>query len=131
MGYKILIVDDDKSITEYLTLELKECCSELEVICENEGYLALNRIMVGDIDLLLTDIAMPDMDGYELYSRTKEFNEEIPIIMMTGFGYDPDHVVVKSRKAGLQDVIFKPFNVQKLTEKIKKRIMGAEYVQNK
>ena len=124
MGHRILIVDDDVSITNYLKIELRECCSELEVICENEGYLALNRIMSGGIDLLLTDIAMPDMDGYELYSRTKEFDEDMPIIMMTGFGYDPDHVVVKSRKAGLQDVIFKPFNIKKLTDKIKKRILG-------
>jgi len=124
MGYKILIVDDDKSITSYLKMELQECCSELEVICENSGYQALQHIMSGDIDLLLTDIAMPDMDGYELYARTKEFNENIPIIMMTGFGYDPDHVVVRSKEAGLQDVVFKPFNIQKLTEKIKKRILG-------
>jgi len=125
MGHRILIVDDDISITDYLKMELQECCSELEVICENEGYLALKRIMTGGIDLLLTDIAMPDMDGYELYSRAKEFNEDLPIIMMTGFGYDPDHVVVKSRKAGLQDVVFKPFDIQKLTDKIKKRILGA------
>ena len=124
MGHRILIVDDDITITEYLKMELEECCSELEVICENEGYLALNRIMSGGIELLLTDIAMPDMDGYELYSRAKEYNEDLPIIMMTGFGYDPDHVVVKSRKAGLQDVIFKPFNIKKLTDKIKKRILG-------
>ncbi len=124
MGHRILIVDDDVSITDYLKIELEECCSELEVICENEGYLALNRIMTGGIDLLLTDIAMPDMDGYELYSRAKEYNEHLPIIMMTGFGYDPDHVVVKSRKAGLQDVIFKPFDIQKLTDKIKKHILG-------
>ncbi len=125
MGHRILIVDDDISITDYLKMELQECCSELEVICENEGYLALKRIMTGGIDLLLTDIAMPDMDGYELYSRAKEFNEDLPIIMMTGFGYDPDHVVVKSRKAGLQDVVFKPFDIQKLTDKIKKRILGV------
>ena len=124
MGHRILIVDDDVSITDYLKIELEECCSELEVICENEGYSALNRIMTGGIDLLLTDIAMPDMDGYELYSRAKEHNENLPIIMMTGFGYDPDHVVVKSRKAGLQDVIFKPFDIQKLTDKIKKHILG-------
>lgn len=124
MGHKILIVDDDKSITNYLKIELQECCSELEVVCENEGYQALKRIMSGDIDLLLTDIAMPDMDGYELYARTKEINENIPIIMMTGFGYDPNHVVVKSKKAGLEDVIFKPFNMQKLTDKIRKRILG-------
>lgn len=124
MCHRILIVDDDITITEYLKMELEECCSELEVICENEGYLALNRIMSGGIELLLTDIAMPDMDGYELYSRAKEYNEDLPIIMMTGFGYDPDHVVVKSRKAGLQDVIFKPFDIKKLTDKIKKRILG-------
>ena len=124
MGHRILIVDDDILITDYLKIELEECCFELEVICENEGYLALNRIMTGGIDLLLTDIAMPDMDGYELYSRAKEYNEQLPIIMMTGFGYDPDHIVVKSRKAGLQDVIFKPFDIQKLTDKIKKYLLG-------
>lgn len=124
MGHRILIVDDDKSITSYLKLELQECCSELEVICENAGYQALKRVMSGGIDLLLTDIAMPDMDGYELYSRTKEINEKMPIIMMTGFGYDPDHVVVRTKKAGLQDVVFKPFNMKKLTDKIKKRILG-------
>jgi two-component system, sensor histidine kinase SagS len=124
MGHRILIVDDDILITDYLKIELEECCFELEVICENEGCLALNRIMTGGIDLLLTDIAMPDMDGYELYSRAKEYNEQLPIIMMTGFGYDPDHIVVKSRKAGLQDVIFKPFDIQKLTDKIKKYLLG-------
>jgi len=124
MGHRILIVDDDVSITDYLKIELEECCSELEVICENEGYLALNRIMTGGIDLLLTDIAMPDMDGYELYSRAKEYSEHLPIIMMTSFGYDPDHIVVKSKQAGLQDVIFKPFDIKKLTDKIKKRILG-------
>ena len=124
MGHRILIVDDEVSITDYLKMELEECCPDLEVICENEGYLALNRIMAGGIDLLLTDIAMPDMDGYELYSRAKELNEYLPIIMMTGFGYDPDHIVVKSRKSGLQDVIFKPFDIKKLTDKIKKHILG-------
>ena len=124
MGHRILIVDDEVSITDYLKMELEECCPDLEVICENEGYLALNRIMAGGIELLLTDIAMPDMDGYELYSRAKELNEDLPIIMMTGFGYDPDHIVVKSRKSGLQDVIFKPFDIKKLTDKIKKHILG-------
>ncbi|MCF7857784.1 MAG: response regulator [Candidatus Cloacimonetes bacterium] len=124
MNYKILIVDDDISVTNYLKIELEQCCPELDIICVNKGYAALNRVMAGGIDLLLTDIAMPDMDGYELYSRVKETNRELPIIMMTGFGYDPDHVVVKSRKAGLEDVIFKPFDVKKLTEKIKKMVKG-------
>ena len=124
MASKVLIVDDEVSVTDYLKMVLGECENDFEIICENTGYEALNRIMRGGIDLLITDIAMPDMDGYELYSRTKEYDENLPIIMMTGFGYDPDHVVVKSRKDGLKDVIFKPFDIQKLSEMIKERIFG-------
>ncbi|HHE37360.1 MAG TPA: response regulator [Candidatus Cloacimonetes bacterium] len=122
MEKRILVVDDEIEVTEYLKLELEECSRDWRVICKNSGYEALREIMEGNIDLLLTDIAMPDMDGYELYARIKELNEKIPIIMMTGFGYDPNHAVVKSRKAGLQDVIFKPFDIKKLFEMIKKRM---------
>ncbi len=121
---KILVVDDEKSVTEYLKLELEECCPDLEVITQNTGYEALNRLMQGDINLLLTDIAMPDMDGYELFSRAKDYDENLPIIMTTGFGYDPGHVVLKSRQDGLQDVLFKPFETKKLFDLIKKRAMG-------
>ncbi|RLC51303.1 MAG: response regulator [Candidatus Cloacimonadota bacterium] len=119
---RILVVDDEKNVTDYLKLELEESSDDLEVIAKNSGYEALNELMKGNIDLLLTDIAMPDMDGYELYSRARELNENLPIIMMTGFGYDPNHAVVKSKKAGLQDVIFKPFDINKLLDMINKRI---------
>jgi len=121
---KILVVDDEKAVTDYVKMELEDCCQDMEVICRNSGYEALNQIMQGDIALLITDIAMPDMDGYELYSRAKDYNKKLPIIMMTGFGYDPNHAVVKSRKEGLQDVIFKPFDSQKLFALIKKRLAG-------
>lgn len=124
MSSKVLIVDDERSVTEYLKMELEDSDNDFEIICSNAGYEALSLIMRGDIDLLLTDIAMPDMDGYELYSRTKEYDENLPVIMMTGFGYDPGHAVVKSKKDGLRDVIFKPFNILKLNEMIKKRIAG-------
>jgi DNA-binding NtrC family response regulator len=121
---KILIVDDETSVTQYLKLELEDCCPDLEVITKNTGYEALNRLMQGDIKLLLTDIAMPDMDGYELFSRAKDYDGNLPIVMMTGFGYDPGHAVVKSRRDGLEDILFKPFETQKLFDLIKKRVMG-------
>ena len=121
---KILVVDDDKTVTDYVQMELEDCCKDMEIICRNSGYEALSLIMQGDISLLLTDIAMPDMDGYELYSRVKEYDDKLPVIMMTGFGYDPNHAVVKSRKDGLQDVIFKPFDTQHLFDLIKKRLAG-------
>ncbi len=119
----ILIVDDEKNVTDFLVEELRECCSQYyNVITKNSGYEALKVIFQGEVDLLLTDIAMPDMDGYELYSRAKEYNEDLPIVMMTGFGYDPNHAVVKSRKAGLKNVVFKPFDMSKLIAILKKNL---------
>ena len=114
MKKNILIVDDEVDVTDYLKIELNDHCEDFEIITKNSGYEALKVIFQGNVDLLLTDIAMPDMDGYELYSRAKECNDDLPIIMMTGFGYDPNHAVVKSRKAGLKNVIFKPFDIKKL-----------------
>lgn len=120
----VLVVDDEASVTEYLKLDLEEHNPNIKVICQNTGYEALKEIMEGSVDLLLTDIAMPDMDGYELYSRAKDYDKNLTIIMMTGFGYDPGHAVVKSREDGLRDVVFKPFDIQKLSDLIQKRIRG-------
>ncbi|MDY6915473.1 MAG: response regulator [Candidatus Cloacimonadota bacterium] len=122
MATRILVVDDEKNVLEYLKMELEEANEDFEVITALTGYQALKYIFNNGIGLLLTDIAMPDMDGYELFKRIREHNENIPIIMMTGFGYDPDHVLVNTKKAGLQDVIFKPFDIKKLIKLIKKRL---------
>ena len=111
---RILIVDDEANVTDYLRYELEDYNPNWEIISINSGLKALQLIMEDNADLLLTDIAMPDMDGYELFSRTKEIRPNLPIIMMTGFGYDPNHAVVKSRKKGLRDIVFKPFNMVEL-----------------
>ena len=111
---RILIVDDEANVTDYLRYELEDYNPNWEIISINSGLKALQLIMEDNVDLLLTDIAMPDMDGYELFSRTKEIRPNLPIIMMTGFGYDPNHAVVKSRKKGLRDIVFKPFNMVEL-----------------
>jgi YesN/AraC family two-component response regulator len=59
----VLVVDDEASVTEYLKLDLEEHNPNIKIICQNSGYEALKEIMKGSINLLLTDIAMPDMDG--------------------------------------------------------------------
>lgn len=114
MSTRILIVDDEIHITEFLEDELSEKYPDFEILTRNSGLEALKVVNEGGVDLLLTDIAMPDLDGYELYSRAKQLHATLPVIMMTGFGYDPNHAVVKSRQDGLKDVIFKPFKLQKL-----------------
>jgi DNA-binding NtrC family response regulator len=111
---RILITDDEQDILDLLKGELTEADESFQIILENSGYNALNHIRANEVDLLITDIGMPDMDGYELYKKTKELYPKMPIIMMTGFGYDPNHTVVNAKKAGLKDVIFKPFDMPKL-----------------
>ncbi|MDD3051580.1 MAG: response regulator, partial [Candidatus Cloacimonetes bacterium] len=117
----IVVVDDEIVITENIRDELAKC-NELNVICCQSGYEALNTLISEHVDLVITDIAMPDMNGYQLYSRIQELHESLPVIMMTGFGYDPNHAVVKAKTDGLRDVVFKPFNYPHLIELIKIRL---------
>jgi DNA-binding NtrC family response regulator len=118
---KVLIVDDEPLITSYAKQELEMRNKSISVITKSNGYEALQEIMTGGIHLLLTDIAMPDMDGYELFSRARELRENLPVIMMTGFGWDPNHAIVKAKQDGLHDVFFKPLDYDSLIKKIMER----------
>ncbi len=53
----------------------------------------------------LVDIRLPDLDGYEAFKRLREVQPNVPIILMTGFGWDPTHSIVKARQEGLQTVL--------------------------
>jgi len=117
---KILITDDEQEILDLLRGELTDADKNFEVLLAGSGYQSLSYLQNEQINLLITDIAMPDMDGYELYKRAKEIRPSLPIIMMTGFGYDPNHTVVNAKKLGLKDVIFKPFELEKLLSLIYK-----------
>jgi len=116
----ILIVDDEQDTLDFLSYVLPK--RNYKVITVDNGFDALQTIREQHVDLVLSDIAMPDMDGYELYSQIRNFGDTIPIVMMTGFGYDPNHVLVKAKKDGLHDIIFKPFEVDDLIHMIKKAI---------
>ena len=120
---KVIVVDDEIDIVDFLKSEIEEYDENIEVICFNNGLDAFYHIQQNNCNLLITDIAMPDMDGFELYSRVSELRPNLPIIMMTGFGYDPNHTVVNAKKAGLKDVIFKPFDMNKLMALIYQRII--------
>ena len=56
---------------------------------------------------MLSDVVMPNMDGHELYLRVTEEHPELPVLMMTAFHYDKDHIIKRSRMEGLEGVIFK------------------------
>ena len=126
----ILIVDDEADILDVLKQEIAEINKNFQIFISTSGYEALNILRNNQIDVLITDIAMPDMDGDELHKRAKDLFPDLPIIMMTGFGYDPNHVVVNARKSGLKEVILKPFETEKLIDIIYKEleVMNGENV---
>ncbi len=122
MSKIICIVDDEEELVENLKIEISDLRPDWEVHSFSDGLKALQKIMKGEVDVVITDIAMPDMDGYELFWRIKDYDDKIPVIMMTGFGYDPNHVLVRAKVDGLKDVIFKPFDVEKLVKLIDRKL---------
>ena len=70
----------------------------------------------------LVDIRLPDLDGYEAFRRLREVQPQTPIVLMTGFGYDPTHSIVKARQQGLKSVLYKPFRVDQLLDEIEKNV---------
>lgn len=118
----ICIVDDEEGLIVNLKLQLEASRPQWKVLGFNNGLDALKEIIGGGIDLVITDIAMPDMDGYELFWRIKDHAPGLPVIMMTGFGYDPNHVLVRAKTDGLQDILFKPFDIAKLIALIESKL---------
>jgi PAS domain S-box-containing protein len=116
-GVRILIVDDDLGICS--TLEELLTAAGCRVETSNDGVEALRRIEGSEFDIVLTDVVMPNMDGYELYQEIRERFPALPVLMMTAFHYDKDHIIKRSRIEGLEGVIFKkPVDPERLREVI-------------
>src|SRR5262249_4219776 len=81
------------------------------------GREAIDRMRREKFDLVLSDVVMPEMDGYELFQAARREAPGTPVVLMTAFYYDQDHVIKRSRLEGLDGVIFKkPVNPQRLVK---------------
>jgi PAS domain S-box-containing protein len=116
-GIRVLIVDDDLGICQSVKeiLEAAGCV----VSTAHDGAAGLRCVESTPLDLVLSDVVMPEMDGYELYTAIRKTHPELPVLMMTGFHYDREHVIKRSRLEGLEGVIFKkPVDPNRLIEVI-------------
>jgi DNA-binding NtrC family response regulator len=94
----------------------------VNVTVASNGGEACALLLENDYDLVLSDIRMPDKNGYEVFAAARAKSASLPVILMTGFGYDPTHSVVRASQEGLQAVLFKPFMVQQLLSEIRKAL---------
>lgn len=114
-GMAVLVLDDDVSVVNSLAdlLRAERCV----VYTATRPSAALGLIRNVRVDAVLSDVVMPEMDGYEFYLRVKEEFPNLPCILMTAYYYDKDHVIKRSRLRGLEGAIFKkPVNPDKLRQ---------------
>ena len=101
----VLLVDDDPGILSALRRTLRR--EGYEILVAANARAALAKMESRAVDLVLSDVVMPKMDGYELYLQVKKRYPNTPVLMMTAFHYDKDHIIKRSRLEGLEGVIFK------------------------
>ncbi|MBL8886182.1 MAG: response regulator [Phycisphaerales bacterium] len=127
-GRRVLVADDQPKIRQIIGSVLRNRGARVTV-CDGGGE-AIKALETAAIeqevpyDLVVSDIRMPDHNGYEVFAAAKKYRPEIPVILMTGFGYDPHHSIVRASQEGLQSVLFKPFQIEQLVETVKKALKG-------
>ena len=118
MGKKILVVDDEKSIVDILVFNLfKEGYETLEAY---DGAAGLELALTEDPDLILLDLMLPEMDGFEVCRRLREQGRTVPIIMLTAREEEANKVL--GLELGADDYITKPFSVRELVARVKANI---------
>ncbi|MFP4162999.1 MAG: response regulator [Chitinispirillaceae bacterium] len=112
----MLIVDDEVDVLDFLKIYLESLGWEVTTV--DSTTKAFEELDKRPFFLVLTDIAMPDMDGYEFISKIKEKPYHSQMALMTGFGYNPKHTLVKIYKTIRYPCLFKPFNRAKVAEAV-------------
>ena len=110
----ILIVEDEETILELLKTGL--CYEGFNVICANDGASCLENLSKSSIDLIILDIMLPDISGFDLLKKIRESGIDIPILMLTAKKDIEDRV--KGLNLGADDYVTKPFSFKELLARI-------------
>ena len=114
MAKKVLVVDDEKLIVKGLRFSLEQ--DGMEVDCAYDGEEALEYAKSKEYDIVLLDVMLPKMDGFEVCQQIREFSN-MPIVMLTAKGDDMDKIL--GLEYGADDYITKPFNILEIKARIK------------
>ena len=114
MSKKILVVDDEKLIVKGIRFSLEQ--DDMEVDCAYDGEEALEYARSREYDLVLLDVMLPKMDGFQVCQAIREFSD-MPIVMLTAKSEDMDKIL--GLEYGADDYITKPFNILEVKARIK------------
>ena len=127
MAAVIFVVDDDDGSREAMSRALRRVGFEVEPFPAAEE--ALERVSAGDrVDVVLSDVRMPGMDGYELLQKVRERRPDLPFLLVTAYGDVED--AVAARQQGADDYLTKPVKVQELRQRVQlhldRRVLRSE-----
>ena len=114
MAKKVLVVDDEKLIVKGIRFSLEQ--DGMEVDCAYDGEEALEKIKDKEYDIVLLDVMLPKLTGFEVCQQVREFSS-VPIVMLTAKGEDMDKIL--GLEYGADDYITKPFNILEVKARIK------------
>jgi len=120
MSKTILVAEDSSSVRKFITLALK--LKGFRVIACTDGMEALEKLPTETIDLLITDLNMPNIDGLKLIRTVREYPEyqDLPIIILSSLSKDED--INKGIEAGANSYLIKPFNTKRVQYEVSKYI---------
>ncbi len=130
--YKILIAEDDKDIVDLLRLYLES--AGYDIVSAGDGLKALELIENESPDLVICDIMMPSLSGYDVISRVRELGNNIPIIILSAKDQDNDKIL--GLDIGADDYMTKPFNPLEIVAHVKAalrrfyKLGGSDVVSN-
>ncbi|MBQ3900017.1 MAG: response regulator transcription factor [Lachnospiraceae bacterium] len=121
MSKKVLVVDDEKLIVKGIKFSLEQ--DEMEVDCAYDGEEALELLKQKEYDIVLLDLMLPKIGGYEVCQQLREFSQ-VPVIMLTAKGDDMDKIL--GLEYGADDYVTKPFNILEVKARIKAILRRTE-----
>lgn len=119
-GRRVLVADDEELIRTTIQDVLLGC--GCDVCAARDGSEAIRLIEQGSFDLVISDIKMPGATGYDVFAAAKKCCQNTQVVLITGFGYDPHHSIVKANREGLSAVLMKPFKVKELLEQCRQAL---------
>lgn len=119
---RILIIEDEKRVADALKVGLEE--NGYQVMVAYDGAMGLRLFKAGTYQLVISDIVLPKMDGFELCKEIRRHNERVPILMLTALGTADDKL--EGFDAGADDYMVKPFDFRELKARVKVLLRRSE-----
>ena len=123
----ILLLDDNKYVLDILSISLRAFLKDCTVLTASNGASGMELLRSRDVDLILTDLDMPIMNGYVFIKLAKEVKPGVPVCVMTG-ECSPE-IEQKLRPLGVRWCIEKPFQIDELTRRISEELYMSEQAQ--